>query len=536
MKRYEMIVIGAGPAGLSAACTAAETGMEVVVFDENARPGGQLFKQIHKFFGSREHQARIRGVKIGKNLLNDARKLGVKVVLGATVLGIYKNKEVSVRLEGEVRNYKADSLIIATGAAENMVIFDGWTKPGVMGAGAAQTLMNLHGIRPGKKILMVGSGNVGLVVAFQLLQAGCEVVAIVEAASRIGGYGVHAAKVARTGVPFYTSHTIIKALGTDTVSGAVIAEVDGSFTPKPGTEKTLDVDTVCIAVGLSPLSQLADSAGCEMTYSGAKGGYVPVLDRDGETSLKRVYCAGDVCGIEEASSAMIQGKIAAAKAACELGYMSEGEFAQKAGGYRESLERVRAGMFGPKNKGRADIVTTDEGYPLSQSLLKNGFIAQCETEDFPTFAYGGGMRAVIECTQNIPCDPCQDVCPQGCIRVGENIALLPTLESDRTCTGCGLCVGACSGQAIFLVNDTLEGGHGTVGLPYEFLPLPKKGTFGKALDRGGRELCDAVVVDVRNSRAMDKTPMLVMKVPKAELGRARFFKAVVNDAEQGSGL
>jgi thioredoxin reductase/Fe-S-cluster-containing hydrogenase component 2 len=510
--------------------------MEAVVFDENARPGGQLFKQIHKFFGSREHQARTRGVKIGENLLKDARKLGVKVVLGATVLGIYKNKEVSVRFEGEVRNYKADSLVIATGAAENMATFDGWTKPGVMGAGAAQTLMNLHGIRPGKRILMVGSGNVGLVVAFQLLQAGCEVAAIVEATPRIGGYGVHAAKVARTGVPFYTSHTIIKALGTDSVNGAVIAEVDGSFVTKSGTEKTLDVDTICIAVGLSPMSQLVDNAGCEMVYDGAKGGYVPMLDENGETSLKGVYCAGDVCGIEEASTAMIQGKIAAAAAACELGYMSEGVFAQKARNYRKSLERIRAGMFGPGNKNRANIMATDEGYPLSQSLLKNGFIAQRETEDFPTFTYGGGTRVVIECTQNIPCDPCQDACPRGCIRVGEDIALLPTLDASRACTGCGLCVGACSGQAIFLINDTFEDGHGTVGLPYEFLPLPQKGAFGKALDRSGKEICDAVVVDVRNSKAMDKTPVLVMRVPKAELGRARFFRAATSGAGQGSTL
>jgi thioredoxin reductase/Fe-S-cluster-containing hydrogenase component 2 len=534
MKRYEMIVIGAGPAGLSAACIAAEAGMDVVVFDENQRPGGQLFKQIHKFFGSREHQARIRGIKIGENLLESAKNLGVKVVLGATVLGIFKNKEVSVRLEGEVRNYKADSILIATGAAENMMTFDGWTKPGVMGAGAAQTLMNLHGVKPGERILMVGSGNVGLVVSFQLLQAGCEVVAIVDAAPRIGGYGVHASKLARTGIRFYTSHTIVKALGEESVEGAVIAEVDGSFTPKPGTEKALDVDTICIAVGLSPMSQLADNAGCEMVYDGAKGGYVPILSEDGETSLKGIFCAGDVCGIEEASSAMIQGKIAAAAAARDLGYLSEKDFLEKTGEYKGSLKKIRAGMFGPGSKGRADIVKTDEGYPLSQSLLKNGFVADDETKDFPSFSHGGGIRVVMECTQNIPCDPCQDACPQGCIKVGRDITLLPSLHTDKKCTGCGLCVGACSGQAIFLINDTFEEGYGTVGLPYEFLPLPEKGDAGRALDRSGREVCDAVVVDVRNSKAMDKTPMLVMKVPKAELGRARFFKPGAGSMGKGA--
>ncbi|MDR1245446.1 MAG: FAD-dependent oxidoreductase [Clostridiales Family XIII bacterium] len=533
MKRYEMIVIGAGPAGLSAACVAAEAGMDVVVFDENQRPGGQLFKQIHKFFGSREHQAGIRGVKIGENLLESAKNAGVKVVLGATVLGIYKNKELAVRFGGAVHNYKADAVVIAAGASENMMTFDGWTKPGVMGAGAAQTLMNLHGVRPGKRVLTVGSGNVGLVVSFQLLQAGCDVVAIIDAAPRIGGYGVHAAKLARMGIPFHTSHTIVKALGGDFVDGAVIAETDEAFAPKPGTEKNLDVDTICIAVGLSPMSRLADNAGCDIVYDGAKGGYVPLLSDEGETSLSGIFCAGDVCGIEEASSAMIQGKIAAAAAARDLGYLSGEDFIQKTGEYKDSLKKIRSGMFGPESKGRADIARTDEGYPLSRSLLQRGFIADDEVTGFPSIAHGGGTRAVIECTQNIPCDPCQDICPQGCIEVGENITSLPALTGNKECIGCGLCVGVCSGQAIFLINDDFEAGYGTVGLPYEFLPLPEKGAVGRALDRSGKEICDAVVVETVNSKAMGKTPMLVMKVPTASLAGARFFRADADGARKG---
>ena len=97
MVRYELIVIGAGPAGLSAAIEAAKTGMKVVVFDENSRPGGQLFKQIHKFFGSKEHKAKIRGFRIGQMLLDEAEQLGVNVQLNATVLGIFYEKHVSVR-------------------------------------------------------------------------------------------------------------------------------------------------------------------------------------------------------------------------------------------------------------------------------------------------------------------------------------------------------------------------------------------------------------------------------------------------------
>jgi Pyruvate/2-oxoacid:ferredoxin oxidoreductase delta subunit len=345
-------------------------------------------------------------------------------------------------------------------------------------------------------------------------------------------------------VKFLTSHTVVRALGEDHVEGAVIAEVDGSFSRIAGTEKKIEVDTICIAVGLSPMSQLADNAGCEMTYDPAKGGYVPVLNDEGGSSVPGVYCAGDMAGIEEASSAMLQGRIAGAAIARDLGYLSPEKFAERASEYRASLSGIRAGMFAPGMKGRIDVTRTDEGYPLSASLLSKGYLGDADEGVFPaaglrndTGGAGdqrcktvpetgrkGGVHPVIECTQNIPCDPCQDACPTGCILVGEKITALPRLNAKKQCTGCALCVGACSGQAIFLVDEEYEDGYGTVGLPYEFLPLPAAGDEGKALGRDGEEICDATVIEVRINKAMDRTPMLVMKVPAAELGRARFFR------------
>ena len=173
MKRYDLIIVGAGPSGLSAGIEAAKKGLRTVVFDENEKPGGQLFKQIHKFFGSKEHRAKVRGYVIGQQLLEEADKAGVEVVLNATVIGLYQDKEVVVKRGDRIEHYKGNAVIIATGAAENMVTFPGWTLPGVIGAGAAQTMMNLHGVLPGKRVLMLGSGNVGLVVSFQLEQCGC---------------------------------------------------------------------------------------------------------------------------------------------------------------------------------------------------------------------------------------------------------------------------------------------------------------------------------------------------------------------------
>lgn len=524
MERYDLIVIGAGPAGLSAAIEAAKCGMRAVVFDENAKPGGQLFKQIHKFFGSKEHKARVRGFKIGEQLLTEAQSLGVEVRLNAVVLGLFPGKEITVRESDSVCHYKGDAVILATGASENAVPFKGWTLPGVIGAGAAQTMVNLHGIQPGRRVLMLGTGNVGLVVSFQLLQAGCDVAALVDAAPRVGGYGVHAAKVARCGVPFYLSHTIVEAEGMDHVTGVTIAEVGAGWKTIPGTEKHFDVDTICLAVGLSPMSQLANMAGCRMTDDPKKGGAVPVCDACGETSVQGIFAAGDVSGIEEASSAMIEGRIAGIAAAHELGFLEKEALDEQMAKHEAALESLRQGMFAPQNRGKIPA-ETDEGIAVSSNLLRNGYIADDEIGRFPGAAHGNKIHPVIECTQNIPCNPCQDVCPKGCIQVGDHITALPVVDGNAACIGCGMCVAACSGQAIFLVDEDVGDGYATVTLPYEFFPVPQKGDKGMALSRKGEPLCETEVVEVKTSPAFDHTNLLTIRVPSGMAWKARFYKA-----------
>ena len=525
MKRYDLIIVGAGPSGLSAAVEAAKRGLKVVVFDENEKPGGQLFKQIHKFFGSKEHRAKVRGFVIGQQLLDEADEAGVEVLLNATVIGLYQDHEVVVKMGDGVHHYKGDAVIIATGAAENMVTFPGWTLPGVIGAGAAQTMMNLHGVRPGSKILMLGSGNVGLVVSFQLMQCGCDVVALVDAAPRVGGYGVHASKIARTGVPFYLSHTIVKAEGEDHVTGVTIAEIDSSFKFIPGTEKHFDVDTICLAVGLSPMSQLLKMAGCKMEDNPKRGGQVPVCDEYGRTSVPGLYVAGDVSGIEEASSAMIEGRMAGVVAAEYLGYVDEAARDAELSEFVRALDGLRQGMFAPVNRGKV-IEKTDEGIEISASLLKKGYVSDDEIERFPGVTHKIGVHPVMECTQNIPCNPCQDACRKGCISIGSNITSLPVVVDGSSCINCGMCVASCSGQAIFLVDEDVGGNMATVTIPYEFCPLPEKGTMGKGLGRDGSVICDAEVIEVKSSKAFDKTNLLTMKVPKEFAMKARFFKAI----------
>jgi NADPH-dependent 2,4-dienoyl-CoA reductase/sulfur reductase-like enzyme len=351
MIKKELVVIGGGPAGMAASIEAAKAGVKVLVIDSNNKIGGQLVKQIHKFFGSSAHRAGIRGIDIGQSLYEEAMKLGVEIWLNSAVVGLYEDRTIAVEIgsddaDKEVETVVADKIIIATGASENAVNFNGWTLPGVMGAGAAQTMINVHRIVPGKRVLMIGSGNVGLIVAYQLMQAGCKVVGLVEAAGKIGGYAVHASKIARAGVPIYTRHTVIEAKGTDNVEKAVVAELDDKWQPIPGTEMTFDVDTITIAAGLKPLTELARMYGCEMKFDPILGGWAPLHDENMESSCKGIYIVGDITGVEEANTALEEGRLAGTAAAEALGKLDKRKAEEAKAEIWNRLNGLRLGPHG----------------------------------------------------------------------------------------------------------------------------------------------------------------------------------------------
>jgi thioredoxin reductase len=357
MTTIDIVVIGAGPAGLAASIEAGKAGAKVLLVDLNMQPGGQLFKQIHKFFGSSAHSSGMRGYDIGTMLLADAKKNGVEIWMQSTVIGIFPEKKVTVERtlesgEKKLITIDAKKIIIATGASENVVRFKGWTTPGVMGAGAAQTMINVNHVRPGNRIVMIGSGNVGLIVSYQLMQAGCEIVALVEAAKKIGGYAVHAAKIRRAGVPVYMESTVVEAIpGSDgCVSSVVIAAVDDKFKPIAGTERTVKADAVAIAAGLKPTMDLAKLAGCEMTFNGVFGGFIPLHDGKMRTSVEGVYIAGDVTGVEEANTALEEGRIAGVSAAESLGLIDGKSADEKRAEIWNRLESLRMGPFGEKRQ------------------------------------------------------------------------------------------------------------------------------------------------------------------------------------------
>lgn len=346
MKHVEVLVIGGGPAGLCAAISAAEAGAEVLVAERSSILGGQLIKQTHMFFGSEKQYAGTRGIDITDILINKLTDMDtVEILKDANVLSIYEDGVISIEQNGRYSKIRPERVIIATGASEKSLAFPNNDMPGIYGAGAVQTLMNIHGVKPGHDVLMVGAGNIGLIVSYQLMQAGVNVKAILDASPTIGGYLVHASKIRRMGVPIYTRHTVKRADGEDSLERATIVELDEKWQQIPGTEKELDVDVMCVSVGLSPLSELLFQSGCEMKYIREFGGYVPLRNNDLKTSLDHIYIAGDVGGIEEASSAMVEGHIAGLAAAKSMNKLHP-DFDALYDDYQKQLDSLRAGHAG----------------------------------------------------------------------------------------------------------------------------------------------------------------------------------------------
>lgn len=348
MRTPEIAVVGAGPAGLSAALSAAALGAEVTLLDRDEAPGGQLVKQTHMFFGSKNQFAATRGIDIARILAEQvAASEHIDLLLGATVLGYYPDGVILAEKDDRLLKLKPQCLVVATGAAEKVLAFPGNDLPGVYGAWAVQTLMNVYGVRPGNQVVMVGAGNIGLIVSYQLRQAGVDVAAIVEAAPTIGGYLVHASKIRRAGVPILTSHTVKEACGTEVLEGVVIQRLDERWQPIADTERTLPCDVLCLAVGLTPLTELLFQAGCEMRYVPELGGHVATRDEDLMTNVRGIYVAGDVSGVEEASAAMVEGNLAGLAAAVRLGHGGP-EAERRRAAYLEELRELRCGPMGAK--------------------------------------------------------------------------------------------------------------------------------------------------------------------------------------------
>ena len=360
--RVEVAIVGAGPAGMEAALQAAGAGATVALIDRQARPGGQYYKQPapgverHGVGGRREEEGRALLERLAA--LERVRRYQDTIVWGLFAAG---DGEWLLALHGPAAPYRlrADAVILATGATDRVIPFPGWTLPGVVTAGAAQTLLEHQGVLPGRRILVSGSGPLLLTVAAGLTRAGADVVAVLEAArpSPAGLWrlawalpgqrarlleGWEAWRTLRAaGVPYHLGAAVVAAAGEEEVRAATFARLDGAGDPLPGSERTVAVDAVVAGHGFLSASRLARMAGCQHDFRPEVGGYVPRRDVNMETTRPGVFAAGDGAGVGGAPLSRIEGRIAGLASAARVGRLDAPRTAAALAAERPALRRER---------------------------------------------------------------------------------------------------------------------------------------------------------------------------------------------------
>ena len=330
-KELDLVVVGSGPGGLSAALEAAEAGVQVTLLDAYPVPGGQYYRQPPERLVSQStpHQRQ------GQSLWRKVQAAGVKIDSDTLVWNASPDKSlVYSNAQGSGR-VKARAIILASGAYERPVAFPGWTLPGVLMTGGAQALLYQH-ILPGKRVLLAGTGPLQIVVAKKLLDSGAEVVAVLEGAQLLARGVRHTAALwgqwerlsegasgmaamLSKGVPYRLGWGILAAQGAKEVEGATIARLDQDWRPIPGTEKEIACDTICIEYGFVPFNALSKIIGARQIWRPELGGEVPERDAATQTSIPGVYAVGDGAGIGGVRMSLIEGRVAGRAAALLLG-------------------------------------------------------------------------------------------------------------------------------------------------------------------------------------------------------------------------
>ena len=458
-----VLILGGGPAGMSAAIELGRHGVRTLLIDDKDRLGGKLVLQTHRFFGSiNAVYAGTRGIDIGVRLAGDVKEeASVEVWLESTALAVFGDRKVGVLKGDRYVLVEPEILLVATGAREKSLVFQGNTLPGVYGAGAFQTLVNRDLVRASERLFIVGGGNVGLIAGYHALQAGIDVVGLVEALPECGGYKVHRDKLARMGVPIHTSHTVLSANGEEQVESVTIAAIDEAFRPIPGTERSFACDTVLIAVGLDPVDEFSRAA---------------------SASGLPLFAAGDADEIAEASAAIFSGRITGLEIARALGATTD----EVPTSWREMGEVLRS---------------------------RPGRTIEREAQEA-----SDGVRPVFHCTQEIPCNPCTSVCPQGLIHIDEeDIRRMPEFLDEagaKACVGCERCVTICPGLAITLVDGRQDADHPIVTIPFEFGQTRLSvGDEVTVLDVAGEVLGNVPVLETKAIPANDRTVLVKVRAP-----------------------
>ena len=301
-EQIQVAVVGAGPAGVSAALTAVGAGMNVTLIDEHPIAMDVMAQDIPLFFGQRMLATTAnRGLMLervaGNNpLIAAAIDAGVDVKLGTTVWSSEPDGTLGLADSEHSWLLSYEYAVFATGARDLCFAFDGWEKAGVMGAGAALALMDRYQALSGRRIAVLGAGDLGLHVALRAVENGLDVAAIVDSlpAPQASPELLQRAEAAK--IPIYASHTVRQAIGPDEV---VRLQIGPTGNGASDGLKEIECDTVCLAIGMVPSAELMYWAGVDLSFEPSNGGFVPVLDENLRSTNEKIYVAGDAAGFTE---------------------------------------------------------------------------------------------------------------------------------------------------------------------------------------------------------------------------------------------
>ena len=297
----DLVIIGGGPAGLAAACKAWESGLrDILILERDKELGGILNQCIHNGFGLHRFGEQLTGPEYAGRCIELLRSTGVRVELGTMVLDVTPDKKIHcVSREKGYQILEARSIILCMGCRERTrgaIGIPGSRPAGIYTAGAAQRYVNMEGYLVGKRVLILGSGDIGLIMARRMTLEGAKVLACVEVMPYSGGLTRNIVQCLNDfNIPLYLSHTIVDIQGKERVEKAIVAEIGPDRKPIPGTEMEFDVDTILLSVGLIPENELTKQAGIEMDPR-TKGA---VVYENMETSIPGVFACGNVVQVHD---------------------------------------------------------------------------------------------------------------------------------------------------------------------------------------------------------------------------------------------
>lgn len=300
MKQYDLIIIGGGPAGLAAAVAARDKGIEsIMILEREARLGGILRQCIHNGFGLQRFKESLTGPEYANNFIREVEKRHIEYMTDTTVISLSKQEVVTAVSPEGVVELQAKAVILAMGCRERSrgALNIAGTRPaGIYSAGTAQKYVNIMGYMPGKRIVILGSGDIGLIMARRMTLEGAKVLAVAEIMPYSSGLKRNIKQCLEDfNIPLYLSHTVTEIEGDKRVTGVTISKVDENRKPIPGTEMHFDCDTVLFSVGLIPENELTKNADIPLS----KGTRGAVVYDNRETEIEGVFACGNVLHVHD---------------------------------------------------------------------------------------------------------------------------------------------------------------------------------------------------------------------------------------------